>query len=143
MIFIDGIDVRPADIAYADYFDCVRGLIEGIWALNNDFLANIKDSPGRIRIVLLVRPDTFLRTGLHNLNTKLRDNSVFLNWSTTYKDYRASLLFKVADRLLAAQQDDPTLKVGDAWDHYFPFYAENVNAPSVSDIEGTIRSYRS
>jgi hypothetical protein len=137
LIFIDGIDVRPADIAYADYFDCVRGLIEGIWALNNDFLANIKDSPGRIRIVLLVRPDTFLRTGLHNLNTKLRDNSVFLNWSTTYKDYRASLLFKVADRLLAAQQDDPTLKVGDAWDHYFPFYAENVNAPSVSDIEGT------
>jgi hypothetical protein len=45
IIFIDGIDVRPGDIAYSDYFECVRGLIEGVWALNNNFLANIKDSP--------------------------------------------------------------------------------------------------
>lgn len=136
LIFIDGIDVRPGDIAYSDYFECVRGLIEGIWALNNDFLANIKDSVGRIRVVLLVRPDTFLRTGLHNLNTKLRDNSVFLNWNTVYKDYRGSLLFKVADRLLAAQQNPPPTRVGDAWDYYFPFFAENVTARSVAGNEG-------
>jgi hypothetical protein len=108
IIFIDGIDVRPGDIAYADYFDCVRGLIEAIWAINNDFLANVKDSAGRIRVVLLVRPDIFLKTGLHNVNTKIRDNSVFLNWITTYKDYRTSLLFRVADRLLAVQQDTPS-----------------------------------
>ena len=43
IIFIDGIDVRPGDIAYADYFDCVRGLIEAVWAINNDFLADIKE----------------------------------------------------------------------------------------------------
>jgi len=77
IIFIDGIDVRPSDIAYSDYFECIRGLTEGVWSINNDFLGNIKGSKGRIRIVLLVRPDTFLKTGLHNLNTKLRDNSVF------------------------------------------------------------------
>lgn len=125
IIFIDGIDVRPSEIDYQDYFDCVRGLTEAVWTLNNDFLANIKDSPGRIRVVLLVRPDIFLRTGLHNLNTKLRDNSVLLNWSTTYKDYRDSSLFKVADRLLAAQQEEQ-LALGVAWDSYFPFHAENV-----------------
>jgi hypothetical protein len=44
VIFIDGIDIRPGDITYADYFDCVRGLIEAIWSVNNDFLANVKDS---------------------------------------------------------------------------------------------------
>lgn len=136
LIFIDGVDVRPGDITYSDYFECVRGLIDGVWAINNDFLANIKDSRGRIRVVLLVRPDTFLRTGLHNLNTKLRDNSVFLNWITTYKDYRGSLLFKVADRLLSVQQQNPGNKVGDAWDHYFPFYAENVMAKAVSGEAG-------
>ena len=136
LIFIDGIDVRPTDIAYSDYFECVRGLMEGIWAINNDFLANIKDSPGRIRVVLLVRPDTFLRTGLHNQNTKLRDNSVFLNWITTYKDYRGSLLFKVADRLLSAQQTGPAPRTGEAWDYYFPFYAENVTARAVSADAG-------
>jgi hypothetical protein len=38
----------------------------------------------------------------------------------------------VADRLLSAQQDSPTMKVGDAWDYYFPFHAENVTASSVS-----------
>lgn len=140
LIFIDGIDVRPSDIPYSDYFECVRGLIEAIWTLNNDFFGNIKDSRGRIRIVLLVRPDIFLRTGLHNLNTKLRDNSVFLNWTTTYKDYRNSLLFKVADRLLSAEQDPPTTKVGDAWDYYFPFHAENVTASNVS-AEAGINSF--
>jgi len=77
VVFIDGIDVRPSDISYEDYFECIRGLVESVWTLNTGFLANIKDSPGRIRVVLLVRPDTFVRTGLHNLNTKLRDNSVF------------------------------------------------------------------
>ena len=70
-----------------------------------------------------MRPDIFLRTGLHNLNTKLRDNAVYLNWITTYKDYRGSLLFRVADRLLAAQQDFPAVSVGEAWDYYFPFQA--------------------
>ncbi len=89
IIFIDGIDVRPSDIAYADYFQCVQGLIGAVWEINNDFFADIRDSKGRIRVVLLVRPDIFLRTGLHNLNTKLRDNSVFLNWSTADKDYRS------------------------------------------------------
>ncbi|MGY3442692.1 cold-shock protein [Bradyrhizobium sp. USDA 4473] len=122
--------------AYSDYFDCVQGLIAAIWAINNDFLSNIKDSRGRLRIVLLVRPDIFLRTGLHNLNTKLRDNSVFLNWMTTYKDYRSSLLFRVADRLLSVQQDEAVSKLGDAWDYYFPFHAENVRASNVSDAHG-------
>jgi hypothetical protein len=137
IVFIDGIDVRPADIEYNDYFECVRGLIEAIWSVNNSFLANLKDVAGTIRVVLLVRPDTFLRTGLHNLNTKLRDNSVFLNWSTTYKDYRTSLLFKIADRLLSAQQElSVARRPGDAWDHYFPFHAENVKADSVSGEHG-------
>lgn len=131
IIFIDGIDVRPSDIAYNDYFECVQGLIEAVWTLNNDFLANIRDSKGRIRVVLLVRPDIFLRTGLHNLNTKIRDNAVFLNWATTYKDYRTSSLFRVADRLLAAQQSEPPA-AGAAWDHYFPFYAENVKSSEVN-----------
>jgi len=125
IIFIDGIDVRPPEIAYEDYFECVRGIIEAIWAINNDFFANIKDSKGRIRFVLLVRPDILLRAGLHNVNTKIRDNAALLNWRTTYKDYRSSSLFAVADRLLSAQNDTAT-GVGEAWDHYFPFHAENV-----------------
>lgn len=141
LLFVDGIDVRPSSVAYADYFDCVQGLIEGIWSINNDFLSNIKDSRGRIRIVLLVRPDIFLRTGLHNINTKLRDNSVFLNWMTTYKDYETSLLFRVADRLLSAQQDVP-LKAGEAWNHYFPFFAENVRSDRVS-AEAGVNSFLS
>lgn len=140
IIFIDGIDIRPQDISYGDYFDCVRGLIEAVWYINNDFLANIKGSPGHIKVVLLVRPDIFLRAGLHNQNTKLRDNSVFLNWATTYKDYRGSMLFRVADRLLSAQQvGDPggeQSKLGVCWDRYFPFHAENVRASGVSGEKG-------
>ncbi|MEJ1173433.1 hypothetical protein WA845_04235 [Agrobacterium sp. CMT1] len=120
VIFIDGIDVRPSDIPYDEYFECVRGLIDAVWAINNDFLSNIKDSKGRVRVVLLVRPDIFLRTGLHNVNTKIRDNSVFLNWMTTYNNFRSSALYKVADRILSAQQDEP-MSEGQGWEYYFPF----------------------
>jgi cold shock CspA family protein len=136
LIFIDGIDVRPSNISYSDYFDCVRGLIDAVWEINSTFFANIKDSPGQIRVVLLVRPDIFIRTGLHNINTKLKDNSVFLNWSTTYRDYRSSLLFKIADRLLSVQQEESPKNIGDAWDYYFPFHAENVKSLAVSGQSG-------
>ena len=97
LIFIDGIDVRPLDITYSDYFGCVRGLNEAVWEMNNDYFANIKDSKGRLRVILPVRPNIFLRIGLHNVNTKIRDNTVFLDWGTSYKYYRESSLFKVAD----------------------------------------------
>lgn len=157
IIFIDGIDVRPSEISYADYFECVSGLIAAIWSINNDFLSNIKDTVGRIKFVLLVRPDIFLRAGLHNVNTKIRDNSVFLDWQTTYKDYRTSRLFEVADKLLSSQQDRDTSQnkksadaselsrskdapVGSAWDHYFPFLAQNIKV-SRQDEPGTINSF--
>ena len=69
-VFIDGVDVRPTDIWYSDYFECVRGLMEAVWAVNADFLSNIKDLKGRLRVVLLVRPDTFLRAGYIILTQK-------------------------------------------------------------------------
>lgn len=89
---------------------------------NNDFFPDIRDSTGRLRAVLLVRPDIFLKLGLQNPNTKLRDNSVVLDWSTTYKSYRDSGIFEVLDNLLAVQQEQSPLP-GEAWDNYFPFYA--------------------
>lgn len=121
LIFIDGIDIRPAGIEFKDYLDCIKGLANAVWSLNNDFFPNIRDSEGRLRAVLLVRPDIFLRLGLQNPNTKLRDNSVVLDWTTTYANYRNSGIFEVLDNLLAVQQDI-TPNLGEAWDNYFPFF---------------------
>jgi hypothetical protein len=78
-----------------------------------------------MRVVLLIRPDIFTSLGLQNLNTKSRDNSVFLDWRTEYANHRTSDLFRVVDHLLASQQD-VMLSEGEAWDHYFPW-----NAPKV------------
>lgn len=103
----------------------MKGLANAVWALNNDFFSNIKDSKGRLRVVLLIRPDIFDSLGLQNSNSKIRDNSVFLDWGTTYKDHRRSSLFTVTDRMLAAQQEKE-LPLGDAWDYYFPFKASSV-----------------
>lgn len=58
-LFIDGIDIRPYEIDYNDYLECIKGLGNAIWALNNDFFGNIKGSPGRLKVVLLIRPDLF------------------------------------------------------------------------------------
>lgn len=123
-LFIDGVDVRPESIPYSIYLDCVKGLANAIWSVNNDFFANIKASRGRIRAVLLLRPDIFNSLGLQNQNSKIRDNSVVLDWVTTYAGYRKSQLFLMADRILNYQQEE-SLELGEAWDYYFPYYDPN------------------
>jgi cold shock CspA family protein len=123
-LYVDGIDIRPSTIEYEEYLECVKGLSNAAWALNNDLFPRTKDSKGRIKVVLLLRPDIFNSLGMQNRNTKLKDNSVILGWVTDYKNHRSSPLFQISDRLFSAQQDQPVDK-GAAWDHYVPFDAPN------------------
>lgn len=125
VLFIDGIDIRPGSIPFEVYLECIKGLANAVWAANNDFFANIKGSKGRLRVVLLVRPDIFDMLGLQNQNSKLRDNSVVLNWLTTYTEHRGSNLFHMADKLLSFQQPKQ-YSVGEVWDYYFPFDTPDV-----------------
>lgn len=120
VLFIDGIDIRPGSIRYEDYLTCIKGLANAIWSLNNDFFPEIKDTQGRIRVVLLIRPDILNSLDLQNLTTKIKDNSVFLDWRTTYPAYRNSLLFELADRLLSYPQDKK-YENGVIWDYYNPW----------------------
>lgn len=120
ILFVDGIDIRPRNIQYEDYLECVKGLANAVWQLNNDFFANIRDTRGRMKVVLLVRPDIFSQLGLQNLNNKVRDNSILLDWQTLYPQYRTSLIFQLADRMLKVQQDE-NYPEGTCWDYYFPF----------------------
>lgn len=140
LLFIDGIDIRPGELKYKDYIECIKGLANAVWTLNNDILANIRDSKGRLRVVLLLRPDIFDSLGLQNQNTKLRDNAVFLDWRTTYAEHRNSNLFLATDRLLGDSQSDFT-NPGEAWDHYFPFESGNIKVEfqSPSSFVGFLR----
>lgn len=134
ILFIDGIDIRPESVEYSEYLDCIKGLAQAVWELNNDFFPSIKGSKGRMRVVLLIRPDIFESLGFQNQNTKVRDNAVFLDWRTDYKNHRTSDLFKVADHLIASQQEEDTkLELGKAWDYYFPWSTPRKNKPSESD----------
>lgn len=126
ILFIDGIDIRPKSIPYEEYQSCVKGLANAVWNLNNNFFSSIKDSKGRIKVVLLLRPDIFAELGLQNANNKIRDNSVLLDWQTTYPRYKSSSIFRIADRMLSVQQDNPqNYGLGYSWDYYFPFKSEN------------------
>lgn len=125
ILFIDGIDIRPSTIPYDEYLDCIKGLANAIWEIDNDFFPTIKGGKGRMRAVLLIRPDIFESIGLQNQNTKIRDNAVFLDWRTEYNAHRSSQLFEVVDHMLGVQQD-PVPSKGDAWDHYFPWNSPNV-----------------
>lgn len=118
IVFIDGIDFRPNSIAYGDYLSCIRGLGEAVWQLNHDYFSRIRDSAGRVKIVLLVRPDVFHLLGLHNSNSRIQDNSVFLEWATTETAAAESPLFEVAGKYFSSQQG---FDVGPraAWDNYF------------------------
>ncbi|MBI4430083.1 MAG: funZ protein [Candidatus Omnitrophica bacterium] len=120
LLFIDGVDLRPSSIPYNDYLECIKGLANAAWELNNDFFPSIKDSQGRLRVVLLLRPDIFQQLEMPNQNAKIRDNSVLLDWRTTDEGHRSSLLFEVSDRLLRFGQGKE-IERGKAWDYYFPF----------------------
>lgn len=129
IIFIDGIDIRPTFVPFDDYLECIKGLANAVWSINTDFFSSIRDSPGRMRVVLLIRPDIFQSLELQNQNNKIRDNSVLLDWQTTYPIYRQSEIFKMADTLLKSQQEKQQqidLDVGESWDYYFPYDSPNV-----------------
>ncbi len=129
ILFIDGIDIRPSSIPFNEYLDCIKGLANAIWEVNNDFFPSIKGGQGRIRAVLLIRPDIFQTLGLHNQNSKVRDNSVFLDWRTEYANHRTSNIFQIIDHLLESQQDSTqinTYQIGKTWDTYFPWDAPNI-----------------
>ena len=117
ILFIDGIDYRPESISYRDYIDCVKGLGEAIWQLNTEYFNQIRDSKGRIKVVLLVRPDVFHALNLYNSNSRLQDNTVFLDWSTTEREFHQSALFDVSGKYFAIQQKH-TAEHAAAWAHY-------------------------
>jgi hypothetical protein len=119
VLFIDGIDYRPEGVPYSDYIECIKGLAEAAWQLNTEFFSNIKDSKGRIKIVLLVRPDVFQRLNLYNSNSRLHDNSILLNWSTTERDFEDSQLYEVSGRYFSHQQKGMTTDEKTAWHNYF------------------------
>lgn len=128
VLFIDGIDIRPSSIPYEEYIECIKGLANAIWEMNNDFFPSVKGGKGRLRVVLLIRPDIFESIGLQNQNTKIRDNAVFLDWRTQYNSHRESQLFEVIDHMLRVQQDQKLAK-GASWDYYFPWDSPNVFDP--------------
>lgn len=117
-IFIDGIDIRPDSIPYNDYIDCIRGLVHATWYLNTSLFSNIRDSKGHIKIVLLLRPDIFNALNLQNATNKLMDNSVFLDWRTTYATYQNSDLYRIGNQLLTYGQESFE---GDIFEEYFPW----------------------
>lgn len=96
------------------------------------FFPTIKGGKGRCRIVLLVRPDIYNSLCLQNQNSKIKDNSVYLDWQTVYYNYRNSNIFKVVDKLLSTQQSIQQ-DFGFCWDYYFSWNAKNVEIVSESN----------
>lgn len=116
-LYIDGIDVRPSQIPYEEYLECIKGLANASWSLNTELFANVRDSKGQFKVVLLLRPDIFNSLSLQNATNKLVDNSVYLEWRTTYTDYLTSNLYKMANKLLSYSQDDKNMPK--IWEQYF------------------------
>lgn len=118
VLFVDGIDYRPEGISYPDYLNCVKGLGEAVWQLNTEFFNGIRDSKGRIKIVLLVRPDVFHALNLYNSNSRVRDNAVLLDWATTEVGMRDSRLYEAAGKYFSSHQSFHITDV-QAANHYF------------------------
>ena len=118
ILFVDGIDARPREIDNTQYFECLVGLVNAVLEMNQSFLGQKK-----IKVMLLIRPDIMYKMPIHNMNQKLRNNSVLLNWVTTYRKYVQSKLFKIADDYFMKQQNTD-YALGECWSHYFPYEIE-------------------
>lgn len=114
VLFMDGLDAKPSGVDAVEFQKCLSGLAEGAWQLNSDFFSTIKDTKGRFRIVLLLRPDVFDSLDIHNSNCKLSDNSVVFHWCTTEDRCAESDLFKMADKYFTSQNAP-----GIGWNEYF------------------------
>lgn len=125
-LYIDGIDVRPSQIPYEEYLDCIKGLSSACWSLNTEVFANVRDTKGHFKVVLLLRPDIFQALNLQNSTNKLSDNSVYLDWQTTYDDYRTSNLYKMAKKLISYGQETSQEDI-DLWDYYFDWEIDSSN----------------
>lgn len=124
-LYIDGIDVRPNNIPYDEYLECIKGLATASWSLNTELFANVRDSKGQFKVVLLLRPDIFNSLNLQNATNKLVDNAVYLEWRTTYADYATSNLYKMANKLLTYSQEK---KDNDKlWEQYFDWKLSSTN----------------
>ncbi|MCV9941212.1 hypothetical protein OIU35_33125 [Boseaceae bacterium BT-24-1] len=133
VLFIDGIDIRPDQISYEPYIECIRGLANAAWELNTEFFSNIRDTKYHIKVVLLMRPDILDNMGFQNLNAKVRDNGVVLDWMTTYDGFRNSALFKLVAGTISKQQEVGTQTLWDVWKYYFPYEMENLRLAEVVD----------
>ena len=65
----------------------------------------------------------FSELNLHNQANKLRDNSILLDWRTTYENYRNSPIFEMCNNVLSYQ--NPGLEVNQYWDYYFPWSTQS------------------
>lgn len=131
ILFIDGIDIRPRNVDFEDYLDCIKGLANALWSVNNDFFGNLSGTK-KIKVMMLVRPDIYSLLGLQNQNNKLRDNGILLNWITTFRDFENSQLFLLVDKLLNAQQPFYNY-AGECWNHYFPYKIQNSRTGQITD----------
>ncbi len=118
ILLIDGIDIRPNNIPYTEYLECIRGLSDACWYLNTEIFQNHKDTQGHFKIILLLRPDIFNSLNLQNSTNKILDNSAFLEWRTTYTEFHRSYLFSIAEKILS-YNNKGQIYSGLFWDYYF------------------------
>lgn len=127
-IFLDSVDINLADFTTKEYEDCLKSLANAIWNVNTTVFRNMPDGKGYLKIVFSVRPDIFSKLNLHNQANKVRDNSVVLDWRTTYESFEKSLLYKLCNRLLA--YNNPGLEENEYWNYYFPWYTASTKPSS-------------
>lgn len=128
-LFVDGIDVRPPEIDYNSYKECVFPLVRAVYELNSELFARIKDrKKGRLQVILLTRLDIFLEAGLGNPGSKIQDNSAFIEWNITNENnYTTSNIFKVVNSILS--QRDSNISWKDFF-NYNIFRGKHDNYPS-------------
>jgi hypothetical protein len=129
VLFLDGIDAKPSGVKFSEFIECLKGLAEACWQINADYFQDIKDSKGRLRIVMLMRPDVFDALDIYNSNSRINDNSVVLDWTTTEDTYHHSNLWNVVNAYFECQNPNK-----EGWDAYFPEKDQNYHNKAFTSL---------
>ena len=116
IIFVDGIDVKPAELSQEKFVHHLRAFVRSVLHLNENVLSQIKGG-GFVKIVLLLRPDIFNQMGLQNQGAKVSDNSLVLSWESSTQQFKQFDLYRLSRDFLGRQSPKGSIS-GDAWDYY-------------------------
>ena len=102
-------------------------MIRAVNEINRTIFGSTERRDHRVfKIIALTRTDIFIQSQMVNVTSKIRDNSVELNWTNANEnEFTTSKLFKMINRILGWKEGEENREEKELFYQYFNFRVHN------------------